>query len=126
MPHLTVHALESDLAGREAALVHALTDCVVEIYGEWARDSANVQLIGIPRGRWAVGGRIVDTIAPTVSFGIREAAFARPDADELAARLIGAVTDAVVSVFGEHTRANTQVELVATPAGRTGLGGVVV
>lgn len=126
MPHLTVHALESDLAGREAALVQALTECVVEIYGEWARESANVQLIGIPRGRWAVGGEMVESIAPSVTFGIREAAFARPDATDLAARLIAAVTDAVVSVFGEHMRSNTQVELVATPAGRTGVGGVVV
>ena len=125
MPHLTVHAFERDLAGREAALAHALTDAVVEVYGDWARELVNVQMVGVAPGRWAVGGELVDTIAPTLTFGIREAAFARPDADELVARLIGSVTNAAVSVFGEGMRSGITVDLVATPAGRTGVGGVV-
>lgn len=49
MPHLTVHALESDLSGRESALIEALTDAVVAVYGEWAREIAVVHLIGLPR-----------------------------------------------------------------------------
>ncbi|MFD2399762.1 hypothetical protein ACFSVJ_27505 [Prauserella oleivorans] len=32
MPHLTVHALEHQLAGREDKLIAALTDAVVEVY----------------------------------------------------------------------------------------------
>lgn len=125
MPHLTVHALEPELAGREAALAHALTEAVVEVYGDWARDLVNVQLVGVPRGRWAVGGHLADTVPPAVTFNLREAAFARPDADALARRLIESITDAVASVFGEARRAGITVDLVATPAGRTGAGGVV-
>jgi hypothetical protein len=52
--------------------------------------------------------------------------FGRPDADEIVARLVSGVTGAVVGVFGERVRAGVTVELVATPAGRTGIGGVVV
>lgn len=124
MPHLTVHALEGDLAGREAALAQALTDSIAAVYGEWARELVTVQLIGLPVGRWAVGGRLVRTASPAVTLGVREAMFARPDAEERIRQLIGSLTDAVASVFGEQSRARTTVELVATPAGRTGVGGL--
>jgi hypothetical protein len=46
MPHLTVVALEDDLVGREAALAAALTDAVVQVYGDWARPLVNIQLVG--------------------------------------------------------------------------------
>ena len=82
-----------------------------------------MQLIGVPVGRWAVGGRLVETVSPAVTLGVREAMFARPDADERIRQLIASLTDATASVFGEQTRAGTTVELVATPAGRTGVGG---
>ena len=87
MPHLSVHVLESDLAGREAALIGKLTDAIVDVYGEWARDLAVVHLIGLPPSRWGIGGAPAEAPAPSVTFGIREAAFGRPDADELVARL---------------------------------------
>ena len=125
MPHLTVRALEGDLAGREAALAGALTDSIASVYGEWARELVTVQLIGLPVGRWAVGGRLVQTASPAVTLGVREAMFARPDAEELIRTLIASLTDAVASVFGEQTRPRTTVELVATPAGRTGVGGLL-
>lgn len=125
MPHLTVHALEGDLAGREAALAHALTDSVAAVYGQWARELVTVQLMGLPAGRWAVGGQLVQTISPAVTLGVREAMFARPDADELVSRLIASVTDAVAAVFGEQSRAGITVDLVATPAGRAGVGGLL-
>jgi phenylpyruvate tautomerase PptA (4-oxalocrotonate tautomerase family) len=51
--------------------------------------------------------------------------FDRPDAADLTARLIAGVTEAVVAVFGERVRAGVTVELVASPAGRTGVGGVI-
>jgi phenylpyruvate tautomerase PptA (4-oxalocrotonate tautomerase family) len=124
MPHLTVHALEGDLAGREAALAEALTDSIAAVYGEWARELVTVQLVGVPVGRWAVGGRLVQTASPALSLGVREAMFARPDAEELIRRLIASLTDAAAAVFGEQSRARTTVELVATPAGRTGVGGL--
>jgi hypothetical protein len=41
-------------------------------------------------------------------------------------RLITSVTDAVASVVGEQSRAGITVELVATPAGRTGVGDELV
>lgn len=125
MPHLTARVPEAQLAGREAALITALTDAVVEVYGEWARDLVVVHLDGIPGGRWGVGGRAADDAAPAITFGIREAALARPDGQEIAARLVAGLTDAVASVLGEQARGGTSVELVATPAGRTGLGGAI-
>jgi phenylpyruvate tautomerase PptA (4-oxalocrotonate tautomerase family) len=123
MPHLTVHAIEDDLAGREAALAAALTDSVAAVYGSWARELVSVHLIGVPLGRWAIGGELVQTMSPAVILGVREAMFTRPDADELVRKLIASLSDAIASVFGEDSRAGTTVELVATPAGRTGVGG---
>jgi len=41
-------------------------------------------------------------------------------------RLVTAVTEAIVTVFGERVRAGVTVDLVGAPAGRTGIGGVVV
>lgn len=125
MPHLTVHVLESELAGREADLIGSLTDAVVEVYGEWAREIVDVRLIGLPAGRWGIGGRAAQTPSPSVTFGIREAAFERPDAQDIVARLVAGVTEAIVSVFGEHVRSGVTVELVGTPEGRTGIGGLV-
>ena len=125
MPHLTARVPETQLAGHEGALITALTSAVVEVYGEWARDLVVVQLDGVPAGRWGVGGRVADDAAPTITFGIREAALARPDGKEIAARLVAGLTDAVASVLGEQTRGGTSVELVATPPGRTGLGGTI-
>ncbi len=125
MPHLTARVPEAQLTGHEPALIAVLTDAVVEVYGEWARHLVVVHLDGIPGGRWGVGGRAADDAAPAITFGIREAALARPDGEEIAARLVAGLTDAVASVLGEQVRGGTSVELVATPAGRTGLGGAI-
>lgn len=122
MPHLTVHASEPDLAGREEQLMTALTDAVVEIYGEWARPLAVIHLHGVPPGRWAVGGKPHPNPSPTVTFGIKEAAFARP---EVIARLATAVTDAVATVLGRHHRPTTTVDFVGTLPGRTAVGGTI-
>jgi len=125
MPHLTVHVLENDLLGREADLIEALTDAVVDVYGAWARDIAVVHLIGLSANRWGIGGKPAQAPSPSVTFGIREAALRRPDAQETVARLASGVTEAVVGVFGERVRSGVTVELVGTPAGRTAVGGVV-
>ncbi len=126
MPHLSVHALESDLAGRETALIGKLSDAVVAVYGEWARSIVLGRLIGLAANRRGIGGEPAQAPSPSVTFGIREAAFSRPDADEIVTRLVAGVTDAIVDVLGERVRAGLTVELVGTPAGRTGIGGVVV
>ena len=57
MPHVTARMPEAQLVGRESALITALTDAVVQVYGEWARDLVVVHLDGIPQGRWGIGGR---------------------------------------------------------------------
>jgi phenylpyruvate tautomerase PptA (4-oxalocrotonate tautomerase family) len=125
MPHLTARLPEALLAGHEPDLIIALTAAVVQVYGEWARELVVVHLDGIPRGRWGIGGEAVDDAAPAITFGIREAALTRPDGQEIAARLVAGLTEAIVSVLGEQVRAGTSVELVATAEGRSGLGGVL-
>ena len=74
---------------------------------------------------WGIGGKPADDAAPAITFGIREAALTRPGGSEVAARLVAGLTDAVASVLGEQTRGGTSVELVATPEGRTGIGGTI-
>ena len=125
MPHLTARVPEAQLAGREPALITALTDAVAEVYGEWARDIVVVHLDGVPRGRWGIGGRAADDAAPAITLGIREAALSRPDGKQVTARLIARLTDAVAGVLGEQARSGTSVELIATPEGRAGVGGAV-
>lgn len=126
MPHVTLHAIEDELAGREPALIRELTDAVVAVYGEWARASVEVRLIGVPVGRWARGGVPVTTAAPAVTFGMREEAFARDDAADVVAHLIAAFTDAVTAVFGTDRRDDVLVELVGQPTTRSGFGGRVI
>ncbi|MET7700727.1 hypothetical protein [Streptomyces sp. NPDC005485] len=126
MPHLTVHALEPQVTGRENDLIARLTDAVTSVYGEWARDLVVVQLAGLPAGRWAVGGVARRDAAPTVTFAIREKALTRADGPQIAARLVAAVTDAVATALGEHHRGGIVVDLVATRDDRTAVGGRLV
>jgi len=126
MPHVTLYALEEDLTGREPDLIGELTHAVVSVYGEWARGSVDVRLLGIPAGRWARGGVAVATAAPSVTFGMREEVFARADATGVIAQLVSAFTDAVTAVFGDGCRDDVLVELVGQPTHRSGLGGKVI
>jgi phenylpyruvate tautomerase PptA (4-oxalocrotonate tautomerase family) len=126
MPHVTLYALEGELAGREPGLVGELTSAVVSVYGEWVRSSVDVRLIGIPAGRWARGGAAVTTAAPLVTFGMREEVFARADAAGVIAQLVSAFTGAVTAVFGDDCRDEVLVELVGQPTSRSGLGGKVI
>jgi phenylpyruvate tautomerase PptA (4-oxalocrotonate tautomerase family) len=126
MPHLSVLVLEDHLAGHETTLIQKLTDTIADVYGEWARDLTVVHLIGLPPSRWGIGGTPAQAPSPSVTFGIKETVFSRPDADEIVARLVSGVTDTIVDVFGERVRAGVTVELVGTLPGRTGIGGVVV
>lgn len=126
MPHVTLYALEEELAGREPGIIGELTDAVVSVYGQWARSSVDVRLIGIPAGRWARGGAAVATAAPSVTFGMREEVFAREDAARVIAQLISALTEAVTAVFGDDCRDEVLVELVGQPTSRSGLGGKVI
>ncbi|OIK06036.1 tautomerase family protein [Streptomyces monashensis] len=124
MPHLTVHLPENRLTGNETMLVAALTDSVVDVYGEWARDLVSVRLTGVPAGRFAQGGKVVDTHAAVI-LGVRAGVFDRPDAAQITARLGTALTDAITRVVGDDLRAVTTVELVASPPERTFVGGAL-
>ncbi|MGQ4486976.1 nuclear transport factor 2 family protein [Streptomyces sp. SAS_281] len=126
MPHLTVHALESQIAGHEGDLIARLTGAVTSVYGERVRDPVVVRLVGLAVGRWAVGGAARHEVAPTVTFAIGEDAFTRTDGPRTTARLVAAVTDAVARTLGEHHRDGTVVDLVATRADRTAVGGRLV
>jgi phenylpyruvate tautomerase PptA (4-oxalocrotonate tautomerase family) len=125
VPHLDVYTLETDLAGRESALIEALTTAVVAVYGEWVRPSVVVRLIGLPAGRWAVGGRPAAVAAPSVTFGIRADALDRPDAATVLGGLATRITEAIAVVLGEQQRDGTTVEFVAQRAGRIAVGGTL-
>jgi phenylpyruvate tautomerase PptA (4-oxalocrotonate tautomerase family) len=126
VPHFTVHAVDDDLDGREPELIHALTEAVVLVYGERARQLVGVQLIGLPLRRWGIGGRPAARVAPSVTLTMREPALSMPGAGDPPARLIESITDAVSAVCGEHLRAEIVIEIVGIPAGRSGVGGVPV
>jgi len=128
MPHITVHAIESQLAGRERALIAALTDAVVNVYGAWARPLAVVRMEGVPAGRWGTGGHADDQPPPEVRFGIRAGALQRPDGGEIARRLVAAVNDAVATALPlpEDLRAATVVTLVPESDEYVGVGGTLV
>jgi phenylpyruvate tautomerase PptA (4-oxalocrotonate tautomerase family) len=125
VPHLTVYAPESALTGHDAPLIAALTDAVVDVYGDWAREHTVALLIGVPAGRWGVGGRPVESPAPRVAFGLRATVFDRPDAAEILSRLTAGVTEAIASTLGDHFRPHVTVEFAGTPDGHTGIGGVL-
>ncbi|GAA4379445.1 hypothetical protein AB0C69_12605 [Actinomadura sp. NPDC048032] len=122
MPHLTAHLPEDKLAGRESELVTALTEAIVGVYGEWARGLVGIRLSGVPAGRFAQGGKAVDTNVSLV-MGVRAAAFDRPDAAEISANLAAALTDAITAVLGEELRPGTTVELVPSPQELTFVAG---
>jgi phenylpyruvate tautomerase PptA (4-oxalocrotonate tautomerase family) len=124
VPHLTVHLPENRLSGKEPDLVTALTEAIVDVYGEWARDLVSIRLAGVAAGRFAQGGKAVDTNA-SVILGVRAGVFDRPDADQITARLGTALTDAITRVLGEELRSGTMVELVASPPERTFVGGAL-
>lgn len=126
MPHLTVHAVESQIIGHESDLITRLTDAVTSVYGDWARDLVVVQLAGLAVGRWAVGGHARDDVAPTVTFAIREKALTGAEGAQTAARLVAAVTSAVAATLGERHRDGIVVDLIATRDDRTAVGGRLV
>jgi hypothetical protein len=103
MRHVTLYALEEDLAGREPSLITHLTNAVVSVYGEWARGSVDVRLVGIPPGRWARGGAVVASAAPSVTFGMREEVFAREDAAGVVAELVSTFTEGGQTPWGDVT-----------------------
>lgn len=125
VPHLTVHAGESDLAGHEQQLISRLTDAVAAVYGEWARPLVTIRLVGVAPGRWGVGGTIATRPAPAVTFGIKEEAFAHPQAPTLIATLANGVTTALADVMGADLRTAITIDFVATHPGRTAVGGVL-
>lgn len=124
MPHFNVRIREEELDGRvEPALIRALTDAVVAVYGERARELVVVGISGVPGARWGSGGVVATDNAPIVSLTMRERALHLPEIDDPPARLIASITEAVVAVFGEAIRPKVTVLIDGIPAGRSGVGG---
>ena len=127
MPHFNVQMFEEALDGSvEATIIRALTDAVVRVYGERARPLVVVELIGIPRRRWGLGGVPAEANLPIVTLNMREPALNMPTIDDAPAQLIASITDGMVEVFGEHIRKHVNVLVVGIPRGRSGVGGDVV
>jgi phenylpyruvate tautomerase PptA (4-oxalocrotonate tautomerase family) len=125
MPHFSMHVQEEALDGAvEGALILALTEAVVRVYGERARPLAVVELFGVPRERWGAGGTVApEGVWPVVTLNMREPALAPETAEAAPARLINAITDGLVGVFGEDVRANASVQIIGIPTGRSGVAG---
>jgi phenylpyruvate tautomerase PptA (4-oxalocrotonate tautomerase family) len=122
MPHFNVQMFEEALDGEvEPATIRALTDAIVEVYGERARELAVVEIFGIPRHRWGIGGVPAAEHRPTVTLAMREPAL--HVVDEAPARLIASITDAMARVLGEGVRDHLAVTIVGIPTGRSGVAG---
>jgi phenylpyruvate tautomerase PptA (4-oxalocrotonate tautomerase family) len=122
MPHFTVDMWEEALDGQvEPAIIRALTDSVVRVYGERARSLAVVGLRGVPRSRWGVGGAPAGDHRPVVTLSMREPALHM--VDDAPARLISAITDAMVEVLGDGLRPHLTVMIEGIPTGRSGVAG---
>ncbi|GAA2614978.1 hypothetical protein GCM10010411_57440 [Actinomadura fulvescens] len=130
MPHFTVRLVEETVDGKiEGRLIRALTEAVVEVAGEWARELVVVELFGVPRERWGVGGATPATPEQdpyVVTLNMREGALDGSRIPDAPARLIASITNAVGEVVGEAARAGVSVLLVGVPPGRSGVGGEVV
>ncbi|SES19006.1 Phenylpyruvate tautomerase PptA, 4-oxalocrotonate tautomerase family [Streptomyces qinglanensis] len=127
MPHFEVQVHEEVLGGEDAPvsgqLIKELTEAALTVYPEPFREMVGVEIFGIPRGRWGVGGKVTDEPSPVVTLRSREGFFHHPDFAEAPAGLISAITDAVANVLGERVRGRVTVLLVGVPAGRSGVGG---
>jgi phenylpyruvate tautomerase PptA (4-oxalocrotonate tautomerase family) len=122
VPHFTVHMFEEALDGEvEPATIGALTDAVVEVYGERARSLAVVEIFGVPRHRWGIGGVPAAEHRPTVTLHMREPALHM--VDQAPARLIAAITDAMTRVLGDDVHDDLAVTIVGIPTGRSGVAG---
>lgn len=128
MPHYHVHVFEEQLDGEiEPKIIASLTEAVVRVFGERARALAVVEIVGVPAGRWGLGGVPRDERAmPVVTLSLREPAFHVPEVEDVPTQLIVSITDAMVEVFGEQVRPHVNVRLVGVPTGRSGVGGVPV
>jgi phenylpyruvate tautomerase PptA (4-oxalocrotonate tautomerase family) len=124
VPHLQVRLAEDDLAPAvEERIIAELTEAIVAVYGEWARPLAVVEIVGIPAGRWGIGG-VRAAPVPAVTLNIRAEALLPPDGDARAARLIAELTAAVGRALGPAAAQGTTVDLLAIPAARSGVDGV--
>ncbi|MBS1678237.1 MAG: tautomerase family protein [Actinobacteria bacterium] len=60
MPYLEIKAFEERFEDENVApeLIAALTDAVVSVFGEDARDATWVVVEGVPRNCWGFGGKV--------------------------------------------------------------------
>jgi len=122
MPHFNVHMFEEALDGEvEPATIRALTEALVDVYGERARELVVVEIFGIPRHRWGIGGAPATEHRPTVTLHMREPALHL--VDDAPGRLIASITDAMAGVLGDGVRDLLAVTIVGIPTGRSGVAG---
>jgi len=122
MPHFNVHMFEEALDGEvEPATIRALTEALVDVYGERARELVVVEIFGIPRHRWGIGGAPATEHRPTVTLHMREPALHL--VDDAPGRLIASITDAMAVVLGDGVRDLLAVTIVGIPTGRSGVAG---
>ena len=122
MPHFNVHMFEEALDGEvEPATIRALTEALVDVYGERARELVVVEIFGIPRHRWGIGGAPATEHRPTVTLHMREPALHL--VDDAPGRLIASITDAMAGVLGDGVRDLLAVTIVGMPTGRSGVAG---
>jgi phenylpyruvate tautomerase PptA (4-oxalocrotonate tautomerase family) len=127
MPHFSLHIRDEALDGTvEPKLFSALADAVATVYGEGFRRLVGVDLIGIPQHRRGIGGVPTEDDSPHITLSMREAAYHLPQVPDAPARLIAAISDALVGVLGEGVRDQILVTIVGVPEGRSGIAGAVV
>lgn len=128
MPHYSVHIFEEALDGEvERQIIAELTEAVVRVFGERARELAVVEIVGVPSARCGLGGMPGDERAmPLVTLGMREPALNMPEVPDAPAQLIASITDAMVAALGERVRPHVNVTIAGVPTGRSGVGGVPV
>lgn len=124
MPHFNVQIFEEALDTEvETKLIRSLTEAVVDVYGDFARELAVVEIFGVPKSRWGVAGKPAGSVRPLVTLNMREPALSRPGVENPPARLIEAITNRVCEVLGEDVRKDVDTLIVGIPTGRSGVAG---
>ncbi|MQA01908.1 MAG: hypothetical protein GEV07_03990 [Streptosporangiales bacterium] len=126
MPHVTVHLCEDLLDDDSSrAIIHHLTEAVAGVAGGWARPLVVVELFGVPRAHWGLGGTPAVEHVANVTLAVRDRAFDDSVIPDAAARFIAAITDGMLAALGEGIRKNLNVLTLGVPSGRSGVGGEV-
>lgn len=123
MPHFTVQITEETLDGAvEPKIIRALTEAMVTVYGEDLklngiplRHNVVVGISGIPQHRWGIGGSPTSNNSPIVTLNIREPGLAWPTIEDVPARLIESITDAMAGFSASRSAKTSPCSSSAHP-----------